>query len=503
MGKYILVVLTVIVFIICVAAGIKWVNNNPSYNGIATTQANSEFAEVNQSGNNHLYAQNLLKQTNDQPVKEFTLIAIQTTHSVSQNIVVPVYSFNGIVPGPEIRVNQGDFVRIKVINSLSEPVTVHWHGYPVLSAMDGVPGITQDPVKPGETFIYEFNANTPGSYWYYSPMKTPDQVEGRLYGALIVQPTDKPIVNLDCTLIIEEWGPKTAGLNDASKSILTINGHTTDNMQPLAVNKGESVRLRLINAGRFPHGIHVPGQILKVVSIDGSDITNASEFSNQIVRVSPGERVDIEFLVTCNESFIIDSHDDISFVSTIKIPFKVLDGNNLMQLEPPGIYPVLDFSTYGISPEKMTQSESAFTDSVTVDLTSKLLNGSIWHFVGGKSFASQKPVVFEQGAYVKLVLTNNSEIPHTFHVHGHRFNILSINGKPFASSIQKDIVLVNPGDSYILAMRATNPGTWIMNCTVHGHGETVQLGTITYKNYISNYQQSITDQRQELQISQE
>lgn len=503
MGKYIIVVLTVIAFIITLAAGNKWVKNHSSNGAFTTDQRSNTSSDFGQGRNNHLYASNLLKPLVDQPIKEFTLIAIQTTHSVTQSLVVPAYTFNGLVPGPEIRVNQGDFVRIKLINSLGVPITIHWHGYPVLSAMDGVPKITQDPVEPGETFIYEFHASAAGTYWYYSPITIPDQIEGRLYGSLIVQPNEKQNINRDYTLFIEEWGPKTAGLSDPAKSILAINGRITDIMQPLTVNKGETVRLRLINAGRFPHGIHVPGQILKITSIDASAIANAPEFSNQVVKVHPGERIDVEFTVTCNESFIIDSHEDIQFASQIKIPLKVLDGNNLMLLEPAGYYPVLDYSTYGLSAEEVTQNDMAFTDSVNIDLTSKWLNGNIWHLVSGKPFVNQKPIMLEQGSYLKIVLTNSSQLPHAFHIHGHRFTIISLNQRAFSPSIQKDNIYVNPGDTAIIGLRATNPGTWLIKCPIHGHGETSQLTIITYKNYVSNYYQSSDKQTKNIETSQQ
>jgi FtsP/CotA-like multicopper oxidase with cupredoxin domain len=405
---------------------------------------------------------------------------------VNQNISVPVYTFNGIVPGPEIRVNLGDFVRVKVINTLSEPLTVHWHGYPVLSAMDGVSNITQDPIQSGETFTYEFQANKAGTYWYYSPIKVPDQIEGRLYGALIVMPDEKPVANRDYSLFIEEWGPKTAGLYDAAKSFLAVNGKTTDELQSFVSNKNESVRLRLINTGHFPHGIHIPGQIVKISGIEGNGIVNASEFSNQIIKINPGERIDVDFTVSCDESFFIDDHDDLQFLSQIKLPFKVLNGNNLVQLEPSGVYPLFNISDSSKSIAEMENTEK-YTDSLHIDISSKWLNGNLWHFSGGKPFASQNPVVLTDSAYLRVIITNSSQIPHTFHVHGHSFTIRAINNKQFFNSVQRDIIYVNPGDTFELAMHASNPGTWIMNCPIHGNDEPAYLGLLTYKNYVSNY----------------
>ena len=97
------------------------------------------------------------------------------------------WTFNGSVPGPEIRVKEGENVKIKLKNELPEPVTIHWHGLPVPNNMDGIPGVTMNAVQPGKSFTYEFKATVPGTYWYHSHQNSADQVDKGLYGSLIVE----------------------------------------------------------------------------------------------------------------------------------------------------------------------------------------------------------------------------------------------------------------------------------------------------------------------------
>src|SRR5690606_18794958 len=97
------------------------------------------------------------------------------------------WTYNGVVSGPEIRVRHGDPVRVRLINQLSEATTIHWHGIRLNNAMDGVPGLTQAPVEPGESFEYEFVPPDAGTYWYHSHNRTYRQVDKGLYGPLIVE----------------------------------------------------------------------------------------------------------------------------------------------------------------------------------------------------------------------------------------------------------------------------------------------------------------------------
>lgn len=135
---------------------------------------------------------------------EVTLIAKEEKQKLSNGVIVPVWTFNGSSPGPEIRVKKGEKVKVTLKNELSAPVSIHWHGYPVPNNMDGIPGVTQDAVESGKSFTYEFEANVPGTYWYHSHQDSVNQLDRGLYGALIVEDTNEKY-DKDYTLMLDEW----------------------------------------------------------------------------------------------------------------------------------------------------------------------------------------------------------------------------------------------------------------------------------------------------------
>src|SRR5689334_20383969 len=116
-----------------------------------------------------------------------------------------VWAYEGTVPGPELRVRQGQPVRITVLNKLDEDTTVHWHGIRLPNAMDGVPGLTQKPIRPGESFIYEFTPPDAGTFWYHPHADTLQQLGRGLAGALIIEEPEPVAVDRDLVWLIEDW----------------------------------------------------------------------------------------------------------------------------------------------------------------------------------------------------------------------------------------------------------------------------------------------------------
>lgn len=190
------------------------------------------------------------------------------------------WSYNGTVPGPEIRVRQGERLRVEVENALDEETTVHWHGVRVPNAMDGVPHLTQAPIAPGETFTYEFEALDAGTFWYHPHQRSFEQVGRGLYGPLIVEEARPVRVDRDLTWVLSDLRlTKTAEMRDdfgnrhdmmhngRVGNTVTINGRVPDSF---SVRKGERIRLRLINAANarifgLDFGYHEP----VVIALDG------------------------------------------------------------------------------------------------------------------------------------------------------------------------------------------------------------------------------------------
>src|SRR3712207_542886 len=122
------------------------------------------------------------------PAREFRLVAEPVRWEIQPGLVVDGWGYNGSTPGPALRVTEGDLVRVTLVNNLPVPTTVHWHGVDVPLRMDGVPGLSQAPVEPGERFVYEFVATNPGTRWDHSHVDSNMQIQLGLSGALIIDP---------------------------------------------------------------------------------------------------------------------------------------------------------------------------------------------------------------------------------------------------------------------------------------------------------------------------
>ncbi len=197
-------------------------------------------------------------------------------------------SYNGVIPGPEIRVTEGDNVRVIVHNKMEQSTTVHFHGVLLPNKMDGVPYITQPPIKNGETFTYEFLAKNPGSHMYHSHHNSAEQVTKGLLGPLIIEPKDKskePQVDAEYILV----------LNDSGIG-LTLNGRGFPYTQPIIAKKGDKVRIRYMNEGLLIHPMHLHGLEQLVIAKDGWNLP-APHYGDTIV-VGPGERYDV--VVDCH-----------------------------------------------------------------------------------------------------------------------------------------------------------------------------------------------------------
>jgi len=249
-------------------------------------------------------------------IKVFELVSKPVKWQIIQDVFVTAWTYNGTVPGPMIRVTEGDIVRIFLKNELPEPTTIHWHGIAVPNAMDGIPDITQKPILPGETFTYEFVAQPAGTYMYHSHYEGDVQVSAGLYAPFIIDPKEptSPAPDVDVNLMISEWlvrdGKTFAAMPMAGMepNYFTINGKAFPDTETINVKKGQLVRLRLAGIGQFVHPIHLHGVPFRIVATDGHSVPKAAQLTKDTVLVSPGERYDIEFVATESGQWILHCH---------------------------------------------------------------------------------------------------------------------------------------------------------------------------------------------------
>lgn len=215
-------------------------------------------------------------------VRVFEIVCQDVKWEVTQGQKLDAHTYNGMVPGPEIRVIEGEPVRVVVKNEMSQSTSVHWHGQRVPNSMDGVPFITQPPIKPGETFVYEFTPGPFGSHMYHSHHNATEQVGKGMLGALIVEPKDKtaePAFDIDYTLI----------MNDMLGGF-TINGKAFPATAPISAKMGQRVRIRFMNEGQMAHPFHLHGLTYEVFARDGYMLPQP--FRCDTINVAPGERWD-------------------------------------------------------------------------------------------------------------------------------------------------------------------------------------------------------------------
>ncbi|HLB45184.1 MAG TPA: multicopper oxidase domain-containing protein [Candidatus Limnocylindrales bacterium] len=197
---------------------------------------------------------------------------------------VSAVGYNGTWPGPQLRVTEGDLVRVVHTNNLSESTGMHFHGQNVPNAVDGVPFLTQRPIRPGETFVYEFTAGPFGSHMYHSHHNATDQVGRGMLGAFIVEPRDPALryqVDQDIVWIS----------NDALGGF-TINGKGFPATAPIVAQRGERILVRFMNEGVMSHPWHLHGMPMHVVARDGYPLGSAA-FTCDTIGVNPGERWDV------------------------------------------------------------------------------------------------------------------------------------------------------------------------------------------------------------------
>src|SRR5215217_1505266 len=214
----------------------------------------------------------------------FRLVAQRAEVRVSSGRTIHALTFNGRVPGPEIRVRQHELVEVTLVNrDIDDGVSIHWHGVDVPNGEDGVSGVTQDAVLPGDRHTYRFRADQAGTYWYHSHQRSAKQVRRGLYGALVVLPARPlPRRTLDLTAVAHNLG----GANVLNAS---------DTLQRRAVAPRTPVRLRLVNSDNVPRRFTLAGTAFRVAAVDGADFEGPQLLRRRALVVAAGGRYDVAF----------------------------------------------------------------------------------------------------------------------------------------------------------------------------------------------------------------
>jgi manganese oxidase len=258
--------------------------------------------------------------------REFNMTIEDTKIVLVDQQAFHTFAFDGQVPGPLIHVKEGDEVSVNVNNLTTLPHTIHWHGILQRGTWksDGVPDVTQAAIQPGDTYVYKFVAEPSGTLWYHCHVNVNEHVAMRgMWGPLIIDPkVPLPIekkVSRDYIMMLSTWVSKWAfkpgygGIPGDVPDYFTINGKAYPDTQPLRINEGETIRIRLIGAGDSIHSVHIHGHIFKIVFKDGRPLANP--ILADTVLIGPGERKDL-FLTADNPGrWMVHDHVDAHTVN--------------------------------------------------------------------------------------------------------------------------------------------------------------------------------------------
>lgn len=409
-----------------------------------------------------------------------------------------VWGYNGQVPGPGIRARVGDLLRVVVDNQLDEGTTVHWHGVRVPNAMDGVPELTQEPIRPGKEFVYEFPLHDAGTFWYHPHQRSFEQVGRGLYGPLIVEEIRPIRVDRDITWMLDDWRLDDEGQisddfgsrHDATMSgrignTITVNGRIAE---PLVVRSGERIRLRLINAANARlFGLNFEGHEPRIIAIDGQPV-NPHKPDGPIV-LGPAMRIDL----------ILDMMSEPGSRSRIRDEFYNGLEYTLTEIrysDPPlrdqPLSTPIALQPNPLQEPKVSEAqrhEVVFGGGMMGMMSGggmgagsargmmnggKMSGGSnmMGWTINGVSAAGHihDPIVtIPRGQSVVMTLRNETAWWHPIHVHGHSFRFLSRNGRPTAHKEWQDTVLMSPQETAEIAFVADNPGDWMLHCHILEH----------------------------------
>ena len=269
------------------------------------------------------------------------LVASEFDHEFAPGLRVRAWGYNGSIPGPTIEAVEGDRLRIYVTNRLPEPTTVHWHGLIVPNGMDGVSALTQRPIPPGETWVYEFDLRQSGTFMYHSHYDEMTQIALGRVGMIVIHPQRPrgPRVDRDFVLMSHEWkvdvGTSRPDANSmADFNVLTFNGKIFPATEPLIVGTGERVRIRLGNLGPMDHHpIHIHGVFFEEVATDGGETPVSARRPETTCLVPVGATRTIEFVANEPGDWAMHCHMTHHVMSQMGHGLPLLIGANMAQVD--------------------------------------------------------------------------------------------------------------------------------------------------------------------------
>jgi len=399
-----------------------------------------------------------------------------------------IWGFEGMAPGPEIRVAQGGRVQKRLVNGLPDATSTHWHGIRIDNAMDGVAGLTQETIAPGTSFDYDFIVPDAGTYWYHAHNRSLEQVARGLHGALIVEEPDLLDIDQDEVLIFDDWliDPDTAqiadtfgAMHDLSHAGRLGNYITTNGKYNLSktVNRHKRLRLRLINASNSRiFQLALDGLEGWIVALDGMPLAQPWEADGTIL-LAPAQRIDLIVDVTAETGgagHIVQLDRDESFS---QVAFEVTGDGTKSRRPAPGPLSLNSHAMPRLAEARdldlfmeggaMGDMRGAMIGGRMSSMRDMMQSGNFWAFNGSVGGMDGPPLAsLSHGETVRLKITNDTVFPHAMHLHGMHFHEVEPDG---SLGPLRDTTLLERGEALDIAFVADNPGKWLLHCHMLSH----------------------------------
>ena len=435
--------------------------------------------------------------------------------------VVKAWAFNGQLPGPELRLRVGQVLRVRLENRLPTATTVHWHGIALRNDMDGVPGITQPPVEPGQGFDYEFIVPDPGTYFYHPHVGL--QVDRGLYGPLVVEDPDEPgRYDREAVLVLDDWtlgvgptpeqflarllrggmrharmpgmsmagmggmhhgtgdmttgdsrNPLGADAGDVRHPLYLVNGRSPQAPTVLKGRPGERLRLRVVNAAAdTAFRLALGGHRLQVTHADGFPVRPVT---GDALLIAMGERYDL--LVELGDGVFplvaLAEGKQAQAFAVVRTSRGAAPGA--------GVRPA-ELDRWLLTVADLEADAAVALGGRPVGRSHRLvLAGDMQRYrwtINGRAHHGGPPLQVREGERVRLLFENRSPMWHPMHLHGHTFQLQrAANLRP---GPRKDTVIVRPAERVAVEFDADNPGRWMVHCHNAYHQAAGMMTTLGY-----------------------
>jgi FtsP/CotA-like multicopper oxidase with cupredoxin domain len=425
---------------------------------------------------------------------DFTLRIAPTMVELAPQVAISTIAYGDKVPGPLIRVREGQHVTVDVVNETDVPEYVHWHGLFVPANMDGVAEEGTPPVPPHGRRRYQFVAKPAGSRWYHSHTAAMMDLHRGSYtgqfGFLMIDSGNDPgLYDQEVFLALREWeyflspmdqdemppdpndpmpekpatpDPRPNGL-EVNAPLYSINDKMLGAGEPLRVKSGQRILMHLLNAGSQIHRLGLFGHRFQVIALDGNPVPSPQPVA--VVEIAPGERVDAIVEMNGPGVWILGEIRDAARQAGMGL---VVEYANHQQPRPQWLAPPItrwDYTIFGKSAPHPAPDE-------TIDMVFEKVPGGphgINHWlVNGKEYPHEREFVLREGRRYRLVFHNRSDDSHPLHMHRHLFELVELNGKPTAG-IKKDTVIVPAFGRATVDLVADHPGLTLFHCHIQQH----------------------------------